>query len=130
MLPMDAGYSGTPLVKKLGIAPDSRVLVVRPVDGFLEAVSPFDEAEDDLDVAVAFCTTREELQDAIDLRDKIKKNGAIWISWPKKSSKLPTELTEDTLREIGLPTGLVDNKVCAINEQWSGLRFVWRKELR
>jgi len=127
---MDAGYSGTPLVKKLGIAPDSRVLVVRPVDGFLEAVSPFDEAEDDLDVAVAFCTTREELQDAIDLRDKIKKNGAIWISWPKKSSKLPTELTEDTLREIGLPTGLVDNKVCAINEQWSGLRFVWRKELR
>jgi hypothetical protein len=58
------------------------------------------------------------------------KNGAIWISWPKKSSKLPTELTEDTLRDVGLPTGLVDNKVCAINEQWSGLRFVWRKELR
>ena len=127
---MDAGYSGTPLVKKLGIAPDSRVLVIRPVEGFVEAVSPFLDAEDDLDVVVAFCTTRAELQDAIDLREKIKKNGAIWISWPKKSSKLPTELTEDTLREIGLPTGLVDNKVCAINVQWSGLRFVWRKELR
>jgi hypothetical protein len=127
---MDAGYSGTPLVKKLGIAPDSRMLVIRPVDGFLEAVSPFVDEEDELDVIVAFCTTRDELQDAIDLREKIKKNGAIWISWPKKSSKLPTELTEDTLREIGLPTGLVDNKVCAINEQWSGLRFVWRKEFR
>jgi hypothetical protein len=127
---MDAGYSGTPLVKKLGIAPDSRMLVIRPVDGFLEAVSPFVDEEDELDVIVAFCTTRDELQDAIDLRKKIKKNGAIWISWPKKSSKLPTELTEDTLREIGLPTGLVDNKVCAINEQWSGLRFVWRKEFR
>lgn len=125
-----AGYSGTPLPKKLGITPDSRVLVVRPVEGFVEAVSPFVNAEDDLDVVVAFCTNRAELQAAIDMREKIKKNGAIWISWPKKSSKLPKELTEDTLREIGLPTGLVDNKVCAINEQWSGLRFVWRKELR
>jgi hypothetical protein len=127
---MDAGYSGTPLPKKLGIAPDSRVRLVRPVDGFVEAVSPFVEAEDDLDVIVAFCTTLLELEEAIGLRGKIKKNGAIWISWPKKSSKLPTELTEDTLRDVGLPTGLVDNKVCAINEQWSGLRFVWRKELR
>ena len=139
-----AGYSGTPLAKKLGIAPDSRVLVWNPpppgegrvgvgfgsLEAFLEAISPFVPAEDDLDVVVAFCTTRDDLQDAIDLREKIKKNGAIWISWPKKSSKLPTELTEDTLREVGLPTGLVDNKVCAVDEQWSGLRFVWRKELR
>jgi len=139
-----AGYSGTPLPKKLGISPDSRVLVWNPpppgegrvgvafgsLEVFIDSISPFVHAEDDLDVVVAFCTTVKELEEAIGLRDRIKKNGAIWISWPKKSSKLPTELTEDTLREIGLPTGLVDNKVCAINEQWSGLRFVWRKELR
>jgi len=127
---MSAGYSGTPLPKKLGIGENSRVHFVRAPSTFVEEVGTDTNAEDDLDVAVVFCITLDDLEKAFELKTAIKKAGAIWIAWPKKASKIPTEITEDTLREVGLPLGLVDNKVCAIDEKWSGLRFVWRKELR
>ena len=127
---MDAGYSGTPLVRKLGIKPDSRVMICPGIDDIEEHLEPFIKAESSLDVVIAPVTTVDELVLALDLKNKIKLNGAIWVCWPKRTSKIPSELTEDTLREYGLPLGLVDNKVCAIDQDWSGLRFVWRKELR
>lgn len=127
---MSTGYSGTPLPKKLGVSEDSRVLFTNAPASFVSAVGLSSNAETDLDVVVAFCLTLADLDAAFALRDAIKKNGAIWIAWPKKASKIPTEITEQTLRDVGLPLGIVDNKVCAIDETWSGLRFVWRKELR
>ncbi len=127
---MTSGYSGTPLPKKLGIGPDSRVQFVRAPESFVAEVGLDTNAADDLDVVVVFCLTLKDLEEAFALKTAIKKAGAIWIAWPKKASKIPTEITEDTLRDVGLPLGLVDNKVCAIDEKWSGLRFVWRKELR
>ncbi|HJP81993.1 MAG TPA: hypothetical protein VJ835_00685 [Fimbriimonadaceae bacterium] len=127
---MNAGYSGTPLPKKLGIKPDSRVSIVRAVPGFEAAIEPFQLADSTIDILIAFCQTRAELEAISERRIEIEPDGSIWICWPKKSSKLPTEITENLLRDVLLPTGLVDNKVCAIDDQWSGLRFVWRKELR
>jgi hypothetical protein len=124
------GYSGTPLPKKLGIDPSKRVKVINPPSGFLPVVQPFIDADDSLDVCIAFCLTLADLDAAFEWRSELKANGGLWIGWPKKSSKIPTEITEQTLRDVGLPLGIVDNKVCAIDEAWSGLRFVWRKELR
>lgn len=78
-----------------------------------------------------FVTWRAELLGAAEMiLDRLAKDGVLWISWPKKGSKQPTDITEDTLREVLLPSGLVDVKVCAVDETWSGLKFVWRKELR
>jgi hypothetical protein len=85
----------------------------------------------DLDVAVLFVTGRGELERRFpQAAAAITPAGGLWVAWPKRASKVPTDVTEDVLREIGLPHGLVDNKVCAITEVWSGLRFVWRKENR
>jgi len=85
----------------------------------------------DLDVAVLFVSERRELERRFgEVAAAIKPEGGFWVAWPKKSSKVPTDLTEDVLREVGLPQGLVDNKVCAVTEVWSGLRFVWRRENR
>jgi hypothetical protein len=84
-----------------------------------------------LDLIVFFTTSRAELERRFEkLAGALEPAGALWIAWPKRSSGVQTDLTEDTLREVGLPTGLVDNKVCAIDETWSGLRFVMRKENR
>ena len=105
-------------------------MVIRPVSGFLDAVAPFESADGELDVVVVFCKTLNELEEAFEWRHRLKPNGGLWISWPKKASKIPTEITEDMLRTVGLPLGIVDNKVCAIDETWSGLRLVIRKELR
>jgi len=105
-------------------------MVIRPADGFLQEVAPFESSDDELDVLVAFCKTLAELEEAFAMRFRLKPTGGLWISWPKKAARIPTEITEDVLRTVGLPLGLVDNKVCAIDERWSGLRFVWRKELR
>ncbi len=85
----------------------------------------------DADVVVAFFTRRSELEARLPtLVDALGVDGGLWISWPKRSSGVETDITEDTLREVGLPLGLVDNKVCAIDETWSGLRFVYRRENR
>lgn len=128
-----AGYSGTPLPKKLGIKDDSRVLLVGAPDGFAATlgVATATRAGKAHDVIVVFATDRKVLDKHIAKLEKtIFPDGAIWAAWPKKASKVPTDITEDTVRDICLPRGLVDIKVCAIDDTWSGLKLVWRKELR
>ena len=129
------GYSGTPLPKKLGIADGSAVALLDAPRGFAKTLGIAKQARLDggvpLDVVVAFVTTRAALVARIaDVRPRLAQDGGLWIAWPKKSSGVATEVTEDVVREIALPTGLVDNKVCAIDETWSGLRLVIRRELR
>ncbi|HEX5188489.1 MAG TPA: hypothetical protein VFW16_03050 [Streptosporangiaceae bacterium] len=136
-----AGYSGTPLPRKLGIGEDDEVVVVGAPDGFTDRLGSqvADEADihTDLadaalfDVIVAFFTWRAEMQNQLDLlRARMAPACGLWIAWPKKASKVPTDMTENVIREIALPTGLVDNKVCAIDQTWSALRLVIRRELR
>ncbi len=128
------GYSGTPLARKLGIIPDCRLKVVGGPGQFCDWLN-FEESQPKLvelnevaDVIVFFVTKRELLANELShLIDLLAPRGGLWIAWPKKASKAPTDITEDTLRDLILPTGLVDNKVCAISEIWSGLRFVRRK---
>ena len=132
-----AGYSGTPLPKKLGIVGDVVFVVVDPPEGFAETLGDYGEAVwqksllAPIDVVVAFVTSRSKLAAAWPrLTKPAAPDGAVWVAWPKKTSGVPTDITEDVLREELLPTGWVDNKVCAIDDTWSGLRFVLRKELR
>ncbi len=133
-----AGYSGTPLAKKLGIRELSRVALVGAPTGFAAELEPLPAGvrflgarADDLDVIVYFTRRRAELERRFPtLAGKLEPAGGLWVAWPKKASGVPTDLTEDVLREVGLPHGLVDNKVCAVDEVWSGLRFVIRKENR
>jgi hypothetical protein len=133
-----AGYSGTPLAKKLGIAEGDRVALLGAPDGFestLEGMPAGVDVRTSLrgtcDVIVSFHTERTHFASRLPkLMAALAVDGGLWIAWPKKASKVPTDITEDTVREVGLPTGMVDNKVCAIDEVWSGLRLVLRKELR
>jgi hypothetical protein len=132
-----AGYSGTPLAKKLGITDKSKVLVVGAPDGYLSLLEPlpsevtFTARLSTTDIVHVFTTRRSELQQQLmRFREKLKPAATVWISWPKKSSKVPTDITEDTIRELALPLGFVDVKVCAIDDVWSGLKLVVRKELR
>ncbi len=158
---MTAGYSGTPLAKKLGIkegmtvavvdAPENYAELVGPLpvgvrvfsgtaDDMVAAYTPFRDApaatppapgSDPADILHLFTNTRDGLfRGLADAKHRIKQNGAIWVSWYKKAAKLPTEITEDTIREAALPLGLVDVKVCAVDEKWSGLKLVIRKENR
>ena len=127
-----AGYSGTPLVAKLGIKPNTRMLLVGAPKNFNDLLGPFPDGakvspRGNLDFAIAFVTGRDELAKQFDrIIDRLDANGMLWISWPKKTSGVATELTENVVREIGLAAGLVDVKVCAIDETWSGLKFVRR----
>jgi hypothetical protein len=141
-----AGYSGTPLPKKLAIKAGDRVALLREPNGFRETLGELpggakvttrasvprnSPSGGTLDVMVAFFTRRAELEKRLPkLMDALDVDGGLWISWPKRSSGVETDITEDTLREVGLPLGLVDNKVCAIDETWSGLRLVFRRENR
>jgi hypothetical protein len=133
-----AGYSGTPLAKKLGIVADAHVLVKNAPQNYAELLEPlpagvsFDaQLSQATDIIHLFVDKRAELaRELATLRHAIRKDAAIWISWPKKASKVPTDITEDTIREIALPLGLVDIKVCAVDEVWSGLKLVIRKDLR
>jgi hypothetical protein len=129
-----AGYSGTPLPRKLGIREGSRVLLVNPPDGFASTLGELPPgvefvaaAARAVDVALLFCleaaTPRERFAA---LAEALQPAGGLWIAWPKRSSGVATELDEHLVREIGLAEGLVDNKVCAIDATWSGLRFVRR----
>ncbi|MCU1361562.1 MAG: hypothetical protein JWN99_2851 [Ilumatobacteraceae bacterium] len=134
---MSAGYSGTPIAKKLGIMGDVVFTVRRPPADFTELLGDIGDAVwqqslmPPLDVVVAFHTVREALvKEWPRLTAPMQPAGAVWIAWPKKSSGVPTDITEDVLRAELLRTGWVDNKVCAIDDTWSGLRFVKRKELR
>jgi hypothetical protein len=128
-----AGYSGTPLPKKLGVKPGHRVLVVDAPDGFalgpLPAEVTVDRKPDTAayDVIVAFCRDAAALTGGFgDWRARLDLAGGLWIAWPKKSSGVPTDLTENAVRDVGLAAGVVDNKVCAIDDTWSGLRLVVR----
>jgi hypothetical protein len=133
-----AGYSGTPLAKKLGMKSGMRVWLRNAPDGFEalldglpDDVSLSRRKRNDIDLVMCFATWADKLQADVEVaRTVIPSDGAIWTAWPKKASKVPTDITEDRLRELFLPTGLVDVKVCAIDETWSGLKFVVRKELR
>jgi hypothetical protein len=133
------GYSGTPLPRKLGIAPGHRVALLGAPDGFEEGTLgdlPADvrvvrRARGKADVIVSFHTVRAELERRLPaLRALMLPAAGLWIAWPKRASRVPTDITQDGVREIALPTGLVDNKVCAIDATWSGLRLVIRLEHR
>lgn len=135
---MPAGYSGTPLAQKLGIrAPLRLVVIAAPSgyealigglpDGVVAGRSPGPRA----DLVHVFATRRAALSGHLRrLRSKLRPDAAVWVSWPKKASKVATDITEDTVRELALPLGFVDVKVCAVSEVWSGLKLVVRRELR
>jgi hypothetical protein len=132
------GYSGTPLAKKLGIKEGSRLLLVDAPDDYLALLEPLPEdiqfdiqLSEATDIVQIFSVHRAELQQLLaSYRAKLKSTGMIWVSWPKKSAKVPTDITEDIIREVALPLGYVDIKVCAVDQVWSGLKLVIRKELR
>ena len=136
--PRSAGYSGTPLAKKLGIKPGSRVALLGAPDGYMELLDPIPpgvvferRAGPKTDIAHVFVVGKELLAKHLGaLRRVLAPQATVWVSWPKKSSKVPTTITEDTIRELALPLGFVDIKVCAVDETWSGLKLVVRKELR
>ncbi len=132
--PQSVGYSGTPLVQKLGIKPGARLGLLGAPDGFdqtlgtlPDGVSVRRSARGPLDVIVAFSVSRGELERRIPvLRRALEKSGGLWIAWPKRASGVATDVSENVVRDLGLAAGLVDNKVCAIDEVWSGLRLVYR----
>lgn len=138
------GYSGTPLPQKLGLKDGQRVLFIAlpPELNALRTSRHFSEmaqagwqtwqdGDPGYDLVHGFATSRQVLDDnAIPLMQAIDRNGTIWISWPKKASKVQTDITEDVIREVVLPIGLVDIKVAAVSDIWSGLKLVIRKELR
>lgn len=134
----NSGYSGTPLVVKLGYKPGMRLwLFAMPetvraeIDLETAAIIDVADCAPPLDGAHIFVTERAALERHITaLRSAIRPAGFIWVSWPKKASKLPTDITEDGIRAIVLPTGLVDVKVCAVDSTWSALKLVIRRELR
>jgi hypothetical protein len=126
-----AGYSGTPLPQKLGIKPGQRLVLLGAPDGFElelpDGVGVRRRAGGKADVIVSFHTSRAQLEARLPaLRAMMEPAAGLWIAWPKRASKLPTDLTEDVVRELALANTLVDNKVCAIDETWSGLRLVIR----
>jgi len=132
------GYSGTPLAKKLGIADGSHVLPIAAPDDYVHMLAPLPNdvhferrSGPAIDLAHVFADRRSDLRKhLVALRAKLRADATIWVSWPKKAAKVTTDITEDTIREVALPLGFVDIKVCAVSEVWSGLKLVVRKELR
>ncbi|HYD25511.1 MAG TPA: hypothetical protein VEB68_12005 [Croceibacterium sp.] len=133
---MTAGYSGTPLAQKLGLKPGQRAWFSALPDSVRAEMGDVgvDEVaaiEPGLVVAHVFVTARLELERLLaELRGTIAPDGMVWVSWPKKAAKVLTDITETTIREVALPLGFVDVKVCAVDETWSGLKLVIRKALR
>lgn len=140
----DAGYSGTPLAQKLGLKDGSRVLFIdlpAPLTALTSSrdfvaadrlgADELEQAEGPYAAIHLFTAARAVLEQAVQrLMTLIARDGMIWVSWPKKASKVATDITEDVIRAVALPLGLVDVKVCAVDEVWSGLKLVIRKELR
>jgi hypothetical protein len=133
-----SGYSGTPLPKKLGIregtrlflsgAPSNYRKLIGPLPKDARVVSTFDGA---VDIVHVFATTKQDLSAFLNgAVEHLRSDAAIWVSWPKKSAKVATDITEDTIRDVALPLSLVDIKVCAVDETWSGLKLVIRKQNR
>lgn len=133
-----SGYSGTPLAKKLGIVEGCHLLPIGAPGDYMELLEPLPAGVQfakrltpSTDIVHVFTASRDELQRLLTrYRAKLKSTGMVWVSWPKKTAKVPTDITEDTIREVALPLGFVDVKVCAVNEVWSGLKLVIRKEFR
>jgi hypothetical protein len=132
------GYSGTPLATKLGVKAGSRVALLGAPEDYAALIEPMPDGvsisariSTAMDIVHIFSTRRMELERLLkSCRSKLKPDAVIWVSWPKKSAKVPTEITEDIIREVALPLGFVDVKVCAVTEVWSGLKLVVRKALR
>ena len=135
---MAAGYSGTPLAKKLGLKPGQRAWFAGMPDSVRAEIDPeaiglalLDAPDQGIEAAHVFVTTRIDLERQVaQLHPRLAPDGMLWVSWPKKAAKMPTDVTEDVVRAVALPTGLVDVKVCAVDEIWSGLKLVIRKALR
>ena len=136
--PALTGYSGTPLAKKLGIAAGCRIVLLDAPEEYAGWLAPLPDAvafanapDRDIDIAHVFTTRRRDLAAKLaTLRRTLRADATVWVSWPKKAAKVATDVTEDVIREIALPLGFVDVKVCAVSEVWSGLKLVVRKELR
>ena len=132
------GYSRTPLPQKLGIRPGASVLVINGPKGYRKLLAKLpegarltDRVTTRLGFVHLFTAQRDELERELKfLRPRLSDTGTLWVSWPKKSAGMPTDVTENTIRELALPLGLVDTKVCAVNEIWSGLKLMVRKEHR
>lgn len=135
---MAAGYSGTPLAKKLSLRDGQRVWfdgmpehVIDEIDEYALELTFVAGPDDAPDAAHIFVTDRAAMAEKLTvLRESMAKDGHIWVSWPKQTIGIETDLTEDTIREVALPMGLVDTKVCAVDDTWSGLKLVIRKDLR
>ncbi|ADU11827.1 DUF3052 family protein [Asticcacaulis excentricus] len=132
---MTSGYSGTPLAKKLGYKPAMRAAVLGAPNDYKNWLEPLPDGVefgvDDPELVHIFATERAVLETAMThWRGALRSDGMVWVSWPKKASKVPTDITEDVIREVCLPLGFVDVKVCAVSNVWSGLKLVVRKELR
>ena len=133
-----AGYSGTPLSKKLGIKPGMAIHAVDAPAGYRTLLAPLPDdvtfaprVSHAVDVIHVFATSASALTKTLPrLRTQMRADAMVWVSWPKKAAKVPTDITEDVIRAVALPTGLVDVKVCAVDEVWSGLKLVVRKALR
>jgi hypothetical protein len=133
-----AGYSGTPLAKKLGIKSGSNVFVEGAPMDYEDLLTPIPAGVNvqpavsfSTDIVHLFATSKANLAEALKRTvPHLRPDAALWISWPKKASKVPTDITEDTIRDLALPLGLVDIKVCAVDNVWSGLKLVIRKENR
>lgn len=133
-----AGYSGTPLAKKLSLRDGQRVWfhampegVRDEIDEYALELIPLDDPGQGVDAAHVFVTEKAELERLLGkLRDQVAPDGQVWVSWPKKASGVVTDIVEDAIRDVALPLGFVDTKVCAVDDTWSGLKLVIRKELR
>ena len=130
-----AGYSGTPLPKKLGIAEGSTLVLIDAPSGVIGDLPPGvtvkRQARGTADVVVAFFTRRKDFERRVGPLSKvIFPAGGLWVAWPKRASGVESVMYEGVMREVALPLGLVDNKVCAIDETWTGMRVVWRRERR
>jgi hypothetical protein len=136
-----AGYSGTPLVQKLGIKPGQRVVLLNAPEDFPDTLGElpdgvvldrkFPTSKRPPDGILLFVSSRSQLQRRLPiLRARMAPNSGLWVCWPKKASGVQTDMTEGAIRQVALPIGLVDNKVCAVDATWSGLRLVIRLELR
>jgi hypothetical protein len=133
-----AGYSGTPLARKLGVKEGSTVLPINPPGNYRKLLEPIpagvqfvSRVSSTTDLVHLFTTRKVELRKTLtSLRTRIRPDAAIWISWPKRTAKVPTDIIEDTIREVAIPMGYVDIKVAAFDEVWSALKLVIRKALR
>jgi hypothetical protein len=133
-----AGYSGTPLAKKLGLKPGHAVCVLDAPANYRKLLAPLPDGVSfgtkiakSSDVVHVFTAERKVLEKTlVTCRRTLNAEAMVWVSWPKKASKVPTDITEDVIRTVALPLGFVDVKVCAVDEVWSGLKLVVRKELR